>query len=321
MIALIRYERRRETGLCGRLSAREGGVMLMGVVGLGEMGSGIARNLLKAGFKTYGYDLRSDRTSAFVEAGGRACHDLSEIAPHVDAVFVMVLNGDQVKSVLFGPSGIAAGLRKGATIILTATIKPAEAREIASRLHEIGLRIIDIPVSGGYAGAQSGSLTMMAAGPADLIAEHQSILDAVGSKIFTVGDKAGDGQTVKACLQALIGGVFTATFESAVLAAKSGIPGQVIYDVFSASAAGSKISNNALEKIIDRRFVGTGSHIGTMYKDLTISLDHARDLGVPMFTAAAAMQLFQAGITKFPGEDNWAVIKVLEDIVGITVSR
>ena len=99
------------------------------------------------------------------------------------------------------------------------------------------------------------------------------------------------------------------------------MPGQVLLDVFSTSSAGSGITNNALQKIIDREFVGTGSHINTMYKDLTIALDLARDLGVPMFTTATAMQLFQAGKTKHPTGDNWVVTRISEDIVGAELKR
>ena len=129
------------------------------------------------------------------------------------------------------------------------------------------------------------------------------------------------GQTVKACLQSLIGSVFTATFEASALAAKAGVPGQVLYDVFSTSGAGCGVANTALENIIDRKFEGTGSHIATMYKDLTIALDMARDLGVPLFTAATAMQLFQAGKTRHPDGDNWIVTRIMEDIVGAELTR
>ena len=85
--------------------------------------------------------------------------------------------------------------------------------------------------------------------------------------------------------------------------------------------AGCGIANTALEKIIAGEFVGTGSHIATMYKDLTIALDMARELGVPLFTASTAMQLFQAGKTKHPEGDNWIVTRVLEEIVGAELRR
>jgi len=136
-----------------------------------------------------------------------------------------------------------------------------------------------------------------------------------------VGDAPGMGQTVKACLQSLIGCIVSATFETAALAAKAGVPGQVLHDVVSTSGAGCGVANTALVNIIDRRFGGTGSHIGTMYKDLTIVLDMARELGVPLFTAAIAMQLFQAGKTRHPDGDNWVVTRVLEDIIDAELTR
>ena len=129
------------------------------------------------------------------------------------------------------------------------------------------------------------------------------------------------GQTVKACLQSLIGSIFSATFEASALAAKAGVSGQVLYDVFSTSGAGCGVANTALENIIDRKFEGTGSHIRTMHKDLTIVLDMARELGVPLFTATTAMQLFEAGKTKHPNGDNWVVTRVIEDIVGAELKR
>lgn len=291
-----------------------------GVIGLGDMGSGLARNLLAAGFPTVGFDLDATRLQRFVGAGGVAARSAREVAEKAEAVFVMVLNGDQARSVLLGAEGVAAGMRAGGSVIMTATIKPSEVRQLAADLGTRDLHLVDSPVTGGYAGAQNGTLTLMAAATAERLAAVRPFLEAVSNKVFHVGDKPGDGQVMKACLQALIGSVYTATFEAAVLAAKSGIPGQVLYDVFTNSAASSVVTNNGLKKILDRAFVGTGSHIATMYKDLTISLDHARDTGVPLFTAAAAMQLFQAGKTRFPDEDNWCVTKVLEEIVDAQVT-
>lgn len=162
---------------------------------------------------------------------------------------------------------------------------------------------------------------MMAAGSTDALAKFRPVMQAVSKTIHHVGDLPGMGQTVKAVLQSIIGSIFSATFEATALAAKAGIRGQVLYDVVSTSGAGCGVANNAIAQIIDRKFSGTGSGIGTMYKDLTISLDMARELGVPMFTAATAMQLFQAGKTKHPDGDNWIVTRIIEDIVGSELKR
>lgn len=293
----------------------------VGVIGLGDMGSGLAKNLIKNGFATSGFDISEKRMKAFVEMGGKPAANPGGVGRDSDAVYLMVMNGKQAKSIIFDKGGLRDTLKPGAAIILTATIIPSEAREIEQGLAGTGVHLIDSPVSGGFPGAQGGTLTMMAAGSDKALEEFRPVMQAVSKTIHRVGDKAGMGQTVKACLQSLIGSIFSATFEAAALAAKAGVKGQVLYDVFSTSGAGCGVANTALSNIIDRKFIGTGSAIGTMYKDLTISLDMARDLGVPLFTAATAMQLFQAGKTKHPEGDNWIVARIVEDIVGAELKR
>lgn len=295
--------------------------MRAGVIGIGDMGSGLAKNLIKNNIPTSGYDLLEHRMQAFSELGGEHAQNPAEVAKDADAVFIMVMNGDEVKDVLFSQDGVVQTMRKGGAIILTATIKPSEAREIGHRLEGSGLHMIDSPVSGGFPGAQGGTLTMMAAAPDAVLDEFALYMEAVSADIHRVGEKPGDGQTVKACLQSLIGAQFSATFEAAALAAKAGVPGQVILDVFSTSSAGCGIVNNALEKIIDRQFVGTGSHINTMHKDLTISMNLGEELGVPLHTAASAMQIFHAGKTKYPDGDNWVCTRVIEEITGAELHR
>ena len=293
----------------------------IGVVGLGDMGSGLAKNLISNGFTVFGMDLKPDRQAAFADMGGTLVNGAARLGQQVDAAFVMVMNGDQAKSVILGPDGLVENMDKGGAVILSATIKPHEAIEIGAAMQGSGIDLIDTPVSGGFPGAQGGTLTMMAAAPDDVMERTRPVLEAVSASIHHVGTKAGDGQTVKACLQSLIGSVFSATFEAAALAAKAGVSGEVLLNVFSTSSAGSGIVNNALQKIIDREFEGTGSHINTMHKGLTISLNLAENLGVPMHTAAAAMQIFHAGRTKYPNGDNWVCTRVIEEIIGAELHR
>ena len=291
------------------------------VVGLGDMGSGLAKNLIKGGFDVSGLDLSPDRMAALKDMGGRPAATLTDVAQNADAAFVMVMNGDQAKSVILGPDGLATNMPAGGIIILTATIKPREAREIGEALAGADVALIDSPVSGGFPGAQGGTLTMMASAPENLMAQARPAMEAVSATIHHVGTEPGMGQTVKACLQTLIGSIFSATFEASVLAAKAGVSGKDLFKVFSTSGAGCGCTNTALENIIDRKFENTGSGIGTMHKDLTISLNFAEELGVPMHMAAAAMQIFHAGKSKFPEGDNWACTKVIEDIVGAELHR
>ena len=295
-----------------------------GVIGLGDMGSGLAKNLLKSGFEVYGYDLSPDRMSSFVELGGKSCDGPSSVGSVCDCVFVMVMNGEQAKSVIFGDdsdSGLLSTLRSGSAIIMTATTKPSEVREISSLMSGSDVHLVDSPVSGGFGGAQGGTLTMMASGSSEVLDEYASYMEAVSSTIHRVGDEVGMGQTVKACLQSLIGSIFSATFEASVLAAKAGVSGQVLYDVFSTSSAGCGCSNTALENIIDRKFERTGSHINTMHKDLTIALDLGEELCVPLHTASIAMQIFHSGKSRYPDGDNWVCTRVIEEIVGSELHR
>ncbi len=288
----------------------------VGVIGLGNMGMGMAKNLIKSGFSVIGFDLDDKRLLKLKENGGSTATSTVQVGEETDAVFVMVMNGEQVKAVV---ADLVTGLKDRGTIILTATITPEEAREAYSIADIEGVAMLDSPVSGGMDGAHNGTLTLMTAAKMSVFDDCIKILEAVSSNIFHVGEEIGEGQTVKASLQAFIGASFTAIFESLVLGSKAGIKGQTLYDVFSASGVGSPLFKNCAGLIMDRKFKNTGSHISTMYKDLGISLDMAKKNGVPLFTAGAAYELFQAGISMFPDEDNWSIVKLLEQISGTEV--
>lgn len=286
------------------------------VVGLGNMGIGMAKNLLQAGFPVMGYDLRADRQDLLAEMRGNPARSLADLAG-ADVVFVMVMSGAQVLDVVKALQNTLAG---GATVIVTATIEPAEMRAVDDVLAGGKLNLIDSPVSGGKFGAEAGTLTMMAAASDEVFAANQDVLNAVGEQIFHVGTAVGMGQTVKASLQALIGVTFVGIFESLALGAKAGIKGETLYEVFSSTHVGNTpFFKNCAKLIMDRRFEDTGSHIGTMYKDLGISMAMARENGVSLFTASTAYELFQAGISLYPDGDNWSIVKLLEQISGTEV--
>jgi len=291
----------------------------VGFIGLGDMGMAMAKNLLKEGFDLTGFDLREEQLKELEAAGGKRASSPSELGAIVDVVFIMVMTGKQVHSVVTGKDGLLETMSAGKTIILTATIEPSEARAVCIPVFEKGVEMIDSPVSGGKGGAEGGTLAMMAAGKREVWEAQQDVMNAVGGNIFHVGEEVGKGQTVKASLQALIGSTFTAIFESLVLGAKSGIEGKVLYEVFSASGVSSPLFKNCAGLIMDRKFKGTGSQIKTMHKDLGITMAMAKENGAAMFTTSAAYELFQSGITMFPEEDNWSIVKLLEQIAGTEV--
>ena len=293
----------------------------IGIIGLGDMGIGMAANLLKNGFKLSGFDLRENRLKELERLGGKPVATCQEVAENSDVVFIMVLNGQQVKEVVLGDSGLLMGLKPGSTIIVSATINPSEVKELERPILDLGINLIDSPVSGGKSGADSGTLTLMTAGKKEVFEDCKKVLEAVGQNIFHVGEEIGIGQTVKAALQALIGASFTAIFESLVLGVKAGVKAETLYEVFGASGVSSPLFKNAAKLIMERKFKDTGSHIGTMYKDLGISMNMAKENGVAMFTASAAYELFRSGKSLFPEEDNWSIVKLLEQIAGIEVKK
>jgi len=293
----------------------------VGFIGLGNMGISMAENLLKDGFPLTGYDLDPGQLETLKRLGGVPAAHCREVGENADAVFVMVLSGAQIEQALFGEEGLLAGLAPGSTLIVSATIHPSEVRALEEPLRARGIHLVDTPVSGGKPGAAAGTLTLMAAAPQAVFDDVQPVLQAVAGNIFHVGEEIGLGQTVKASLQALIGSSFTAIFESLVLGVKSGAKAETLFEVFRSSGVGSPLFENAAALIMERRFKDTGSHIGTMYKDLGITMNMAKENGVSMFTTSAAFELFQAGISLFPDEDNWSIVKLLEQIAGTEVKK
>ena len=291
----------------------------VGIVGLGDMGMGMARNIIKGGFPLVGYDLQDARLAELKQAGGTRAASCREVGESSDAVFVMVLNGDQVKEAIFGNDGLSKGMKPGTTIIISATIHPSEVKELVAPAAEKGLHLIDTPVSGGKSGAEDGALTLMAAAKPDVLEENREVLDTVSKVVFHVGEEIGQGQTVKAALQALIGTTFAAIFESLVLGASAGVKGETMFEVFGSSGVSSPLFKGCSKLIMEREFKDTGSHIGTMYKDLGITMNMAKENGAAMFATAAAYELFRSGISLFPDEDNWSIVKLLEQIAGTEV--
>ncbi len=169
---------------------------VVGFIGLGAMGMGMARTLIKAGFRVQGYDIHPTAIHTLVEAGGYGAASVTEAAKEADALVIMVVNAEQAEQVLFG-AGAAEALPPGSVVILSSTVKPAFARATASRLYALGREMIDAPVSGGTLKAAEGGLTMMASGHPAAFEKVQPIVDAMAAQLYRLGDECGQGSTVK----------------------------------------------------------------------------------------------------------------------------
>ena len=144
----------------------------IGIVGLGNMGIGMAKNLVKAGFSLSGFDLSEERKKMLSELGGTPVSSVAAVAENSDCVFVMVMNGAQVQSVVLGEDGLLETMQPGSSIIVTATINPSEIKVLVEPAEKKGIKLIDSPVSGGKSGADDGTLTLMAAAKQEVLEEH-----------------------------------------------------------------------------------------------------------------------------------------------------
>jgi putative dehydrogenase len=291
----------------------------VGVIGLGNMGMGMAGNLLSKGFAVTAFDVRQDRINELARLGAKAAVSPREVGEQSEIVFIMVLNGAQVKDVVVGENGLLKGMKPGSVMICTATIKRSMLIETAKAAAEAGVDFLDSPVSGGRLGANAGTLTMMVGGRKEVLDRCETVMQVVGKNIFHVGGEPGMGQTAKSALQAFIGSTYGGIFEGLVLGTKAGVNPEILYSIFSTSVAGSTLVKNTIKHILARKFKDGGSCIKTLHKDLGNSLQMAQENGVPMFTTSAAYQLFQAGHSLRPEEDNWTIIKILEEITGTEV--
>ena len=289
-------------------------------VGLGSMGLGMARNLLKHGHKVIGVDPSAAARDAFTAAGGSTAATPAEAAEAADVVVVAVVNAQQVESVLYGEGGAVGSLRKGGLVMQCATCPAAFIRKLDERLEAGGHELLDAPMSGGRARAESGELTFMSSGNAKAYAAAESILSATSAKVFRLGDKAGIGSLVKTVNQLLAGVHIATAAEAMALAAKAGADTRAVYEVISASAGNSWMFGNRVPHMLDDDYTPL-SAVEIFVKDLGLVLDTGHDLRLPLPLAAAAHQLFIAAAGAGFGKlDDAAVVKVYEQAGDFKVS-
>jgi 3-hydroxyisobutyrate dehydrogenase len=289
-------------------------------IGLGSMGLGMAKNLVKQGHKVVGVDPSEAARTAFAEAGGAVAASPAEAAGTADVVIVAVVNDKQVEAVLFGDNGAVSGLRKDGVVMQCATVPAAFARALAERLARTGHDLLDAPMSGGRARAESGELTFMASGAPATFAVAESILAATSAKVFRLGDAPGIGSLVKTVNQLLAGVHIATAAEAVALAAKAGADTRAVYEVISASAGNSWMFGNRVPHMLDDDYSPL-SAVEIFVKDLGLVLDTGHELRLPLPLAAAAHQLFLAAAGAGWGKlDDAAVVKVYEQAGDFKVS-
>ena len=293
---------------------------IVAFIGLGSMGLGMAKNLLKHGHKVIGVDPSASARDAFVAAGGSVAASCADAAAKADVVVVAVVNAQQVDMVLYGDNGAVSKLRNGGLVMQCATVPPAFAKSLGERLAKSGHELLDAPMSGGRARAESGELTFMSSGGAPAYAAAESILAATSAKVFRLGDAPGIGSLVKTVNQLLAGVHIATAAEAMALAAKAGADTRAVYEVISASAGNSWMFGNRVPHMLDDDFSPL-SAIEIFVKDLGLVLNTGHEHRLPLPMAAAAHQLFLAAAGAGWGKlDDAAVVKVYEQAGDFKVS-
>jgi putative dehydrogenase len=286
----------------------------VGVIGLGSMGYGVARSLLRAGFAVHAFDVRPDVVARFAAEGGIAAASPAELGAAVGVVVLLVVNAAQTDAVLFGENGAAAKLAPGSVVICSATVAPDYARQLAARLEGMGLMSIDAPVSGGSAKAATGELSIMSSGPDAAYAKCEAVFDAIAAKVYRLGTEAGQGSTVKMINQLLAGVHIAAAAEAMALGIKAGADPVVLHEVISNSAGSSWMFQNRVPHILAGDYT-PHSAVSIFVKDLGIVLDAAHSNNFPLPLTATAHQMFlSAAAAGLAAEDDSAVIKIFPGI-------
>ncbi len=273
------------------------------------MGLGVARSLLRAGFRTHACDVRREVLAAFSAEGGIACATPAEVGAACEVVLTLVVNAAQTEVALLGEHGAAAAMRAGSVVIASSTVAPEFAESLAARLAAMGLGMIDAPVSGGAAKAASGQMTVMAAGSAENFAKVEDVFNAIAQKVYRLGNAPGAGSKVKMINQLLAGVHIAAAAEAMAMGIRAGADPAVLYEVISNSAGSSWMFQNRVPHILAGDYTPL-SAVNIFVKDLGIVLDTAKKAAFPLPLTATAHQMFlTAAAAGRGGEDDSAVVK------------
>ena len=277
-------------------------------IGLGAMGGAMAETLIKKQFRVTGYDMRPEAVARLEAAGGRGAASVEECARNADILMLMVVNADQAENVLFDKDALEA-LKPGATVIVGSTCAPDRIAALAKRVEKSGRAFVDAPVSGGVTGAKAGTLTIMAAAKKPVFEKAKPVLAAMGSSLYHLGEKPGQGAALKIVNQLLCGIHIAAAAEGLAFAERAGIDPKLALEVLSGSAAQSWMLKARGPRMVDYDDVVT-SAVDIFVKDLSLVLDAGRGAKMGLPLAAVAHQLFLSASGMGHGlEDDSQVIE------------
>jgi 3-hydroxyisobutyrate dehydrogenase len=291
----------------------------VGFIGLGNMGYPISLNLLRSGYKLVVYDIVGEKIEKLVNEGATGARSPKEVAELSDIVMTSLPTPEALEEVVTGQQGILEADRVELTLIMLDTIPPATARKIALKASRQGVNVLEAPVSGGPYLAREGALTIMVGGDIYVFEKCKPLLEKIGRHIYYVGE-IGTGSVVKLINNLLSLGNVALMCEAIVLGIKAGVNGRTLYEILSKSTGRSFALEYKLPNIIAKRRFDSGFAINLACKDLGIISNLAKELGYPLFTGSLIEQLYRlARAIGLGHEDHTAVVKLFENIAGVTV--
>ena len=287
----------------------------IGFVGLGIMGIPMARNLVRAGYELMVFNRSPGKTEDLAQEGARVAGSLGEVADESGVVITMLPGPPEVEAVVAGEGGLLEAAREGMLLVDMSTSSPVLARELAQAARELGVGILDAPVSGGDVGAIEGTLSIMVGGDEGDFQRAKPLFEAMGKTVNHVGG-SGAGQVTKAANQIVVALVMEAVSEALVLGSRAGVAPEKIIEVLSGGLAASKVLEVKREKFAKHDFA-PGGKVEFHHKDLGIALAAGREYGVVLPAAALVDRMF--GALKARGRGAWdhaALITLIEEWSG-----
>jgi len=292
----------------------------IGFIGLGIMGKPMAKNLLKAGFSLTVYDIVPELVEDVVGAGAEAGSSSKDVAAKSEIVITMLPNSPEVKDVVLGENGVLEGAKRGTILIDMSSIAPLASKEIAEKAKDKGVVMLDAPVSGGEPKAVEGTLAIMVGGPEDTFEQVKDILGIMGASVTRVGE-IGSGNTTKLANQIIVALNIAAMSEAMVLATKSGVDPEKVYQAIRGGLAGSTVLDAKMPLALEGNFK-PGFRIELHIKDLANALDTAHELGVPVPLSSGVMEIMQALKVDGKGkDDHGGIIQFYEKLAKVQVRQ
>ena len=294
--------------------------MKIGFIGLGIMGKPMSKNLLKAGYQLVVFNRSKGSVKELVAAGAKAADNPREVAEQAETVITMLPNSPDVREVVLGTAGVIEGAAKGSVVIDMSSIAPLVSREIAARLEEKGVEMLDAPVSGGEPKAIEGTLAVMVGGKKEIFDKCYPVMKAMAGSVVHVGG-AGAGNIAKLANQVIVALNIAAMSEALVMAAKAGADPERVYQAIRGGLAGSAVLDAKAPLVMDRKF-NPGFRINLHIKDLNNVLETSHAVGAPLQLTASVMEIMQSLKVDGLGDtDHGSLIRYYEKMAGIEVKR